>query len=44
MSAADVEQSLFEVDPSGAVRASLLATVPESVAAKARALADHMMS
>lgn len=44
MSSADVEQSLYEVDPSGLVRASLLATVPEPVAAKARALADHMMS
>lgn len=44
MSSADVEQSLYEVDPSGPVRASLLATVPEPVATKARALADHMMA
>jgi hypothetical protein len=44
MSSADVEQSLYEVDPSGPARASLLATVPEPVATKARALADHMMA
>lgn len=43
MNSAEIEQSLYEVDPAAPARASLLTTVPAPIVAQARALADSMI-
>lgn len=43
MNPAEIEQSLYEVDPAAPARSSLLATVPAPIAAKARELAETML-